>query len=72
MIPTDDYKNLVGVESTICRIKYLLHTGWRNVHATGIWGMSGIGKTTIANCLFNQISTCFGVLILLKILWKNQ
>ncbi|XP_044511592.1 disease resistance-like protein DSC1 [Mangifera indica] len=59
MIPTNDYKKLFGVESTIQHIINLLCTGSRNVHAIGIWGMPGIGKTTIAECVFNKISDSF-------------
>ncbi|XP_044511593.1 putative disease resistance protein At4g11170 [Mangifera indica] len=43
MIPTNEYKKLVGVESTIRHIEDLLCTRSRNVHAIGIWGMPGIG-----------------------------
>ncbi|XP_044511547.1 disease resistance-like protein DSC1 [Mangifera indica] len=59
MVPTNNYEKLVGVESTIRHIIDLLSARSRNVHAIGIWGMPGIGKTTIANCVFSQIRSRF-------------
>ncbi|XP_044511589.1 disease resistance protein RPV1-like [Mangifera indica] len=52
-------KNLVGVAMKVRTIKSLLSNGSSNVCKVGIWGMGGIGKTTIANAVFNEISSQF-------------
>ncbi|XP_044497636.1 disease resistance-like protein DSC1 [Mangifera indica] len=50
-------KNLVGVESAMEElIKLLLN---KDVCSLGIWGIGGIGKTTIARAIFNKISNEF-------------
>ncbi|XP_044511820.1 disease resistance-like protein DSC1 isoform X2 [Mangifera indica] len=59
MIPTNNYGDLVGVASTIPHLIDLLSTRLGNIHVIGIWGMPGIGKTTITNCVFNQIRSHF-------------
>ncbi|KAH9781911.1 Disease resistance-like protein DSC1 [Citrus sinensis] len=52
-------KDLVGVESRIKEIEALLGTGSTDVYKLGIWGIGGIGKTTIAGAIFNKISRHF-------------
>lgn len=37
----------------------LLRLESKEVRMIGIWGPSGIGKTTIAGALFSRISPCF-------------
>ncbi|XP_044497635.1 disease resistance protein RPV1-like [Mangifera indica] len=50
-------KNLVGVESAMEElIKLLLN---KDVCSLGIWGIGGIGKTTIARAVFNKSSNDF-------------
>ncbi|KAH9783050.1 Disease resistance-like protein DSC1 [Citrus sinensis] len=56
---SDSSKGLVGLSSRIECIKSLLCTGLPDVRIVGIWGMGGIGKTTIVKALFNQISNEF-------------
>ncbi|XP_044511582.1 disease resistance protein RPV1-like [Mangifera indica] len=53
------YENLVGVAMKIQTIKSLLSNDSNKVCKVGIWGMGGIGKTTIANAVFNEISSQF-------------
>ncbi|XP_044470554.1 disease resistance protein RUN1-like [Mangifera indica] len=50
-------KNLVGLDSSIKKIENLLCT--EGVRKVGIWGIGGIGKTTLAKAIFNKISRQF-------------
>lgn len=50
-------KGLIGICKPITRIKSLLRQESKDVHVIGIWGMGGVGKTTIAEEVFHQI--CF-------------
>ncbi|KAL9431905.1 hypothetical protein AB3S75_026999 [Citrus x aurantiifolia] len=52
-------KDLIGVEWRIKEIESLLRTGSAGVYKLGIWGIGGIGKTTIAGAVFNKISRHF-------------
>ncbi|KAK9204852.1 hypothetical protein WN943_015117 [Citrus x changshan-huyou] len=52
-------EGLVGLNSRIEQIKSLLSAGSPDFRIVGLWGMGGIGKTTIAGALFNQISREF-------------
>ncbi|KAH9658546.1 ADP-ribosyl cyclase/cyclic ADP-ribose hydrolase [Citrus sinensis] len=54
-----DNTDLVGVERPIKEIESLVCTGSAGVYILGIWGMGGIGKTTIADAIFNKISRRF-------------
>jgi hypothetical protein len=57
-------KGLVGIEKQISPIESLLHLESEDVRVLGIWGMPGIGKTTIAEEVFRRLrsdyeSCCF-------------
>ncbi|CAI8607921.1 unnamed protein product [Vicia faba] len=57
-------KGLVGIEKQISPIESLLHLDSEDVRVLGIWGMPGIGKTTIAEEVFRRLrseyeSCCF-------------
>ncbi|XP_057995161.1 disease resistance protein RPV1-like isoform X2 [Hevea brasiliensis] len=58
-VSSEDAKSLIGIDSHIRQIKNLLHIGLPNVRILGIWGMGGIGKTTIAKTIFNTFSYQF-------------
>lgn len=58
--PSLDFNNLVGVEAHVKRLSSLLCLKCMDeVRMVGIWGAAGIGKTTIARALYNQISENF-------------
>ncbi|KAJ4721617.1 putative Disease resistance protein (TIR-NBS-LRR class) [Melia azedarach] len=57
--PIELDKDLVGVESHIKDIELLLSYGSKGVYTLGIWGIGGIGKTTIARAIFNKFSNYF-------------
>ncbi|XP_057997761.1 disease resistance protein RPV1 isoform X2 [Hevea brasiliensis] len=61
-----DSKGLIGIDSHIRLIKNLLCIGLTSVRIVGIWGMAGIGKTTIARAIFNTVSNQFDACIFLE------
>uniref|UniRef100_A0A2N9IYM4 TIR domain-containing protein n=1 Tax=Fagus sylvatica TaxID=28930 RepID=A0A2N9IYM4_FAGSY len=56
MVVTD---NLVGIYHHEEEMTKLLHVGSNGVHIVGIYGMGGIGKTTIAKVIYNKFSVHF-------------
>ncbi|XP_048431408.1 TMV resistance protein N-like isoform X1 [Pyrus x bretschneideri] len=52
-------KHPVGIQSCVQEVKELLGVGGNNRCVVGIWGISGIGKTTIAKAVYNAIAHKF-------------
>ena len=50
---------LVGMESRVKKMDDLLCIGSPDVRMVGIWGMPGIGKTTIAKAIYDRIYALF-------------
>lgn len=62
---SESFDNLVGIDSKLMEIDFLLETKASDVCFIGIWGMGGIGKTTLARLVYQRISHHFEVGIFL-------
>ncbi|KAK4278262.1 hypothetical protein QN277_016129 [Acacia crassicarpa] len=53
---SEDYlKGLIGIHKRMAYVECLLDNGSNNVQFIAIWGMGGIGKTTLAEALFHKL-----------------
>ncbi|CAI8586008.1 unnamed protein product [Vicia faba] len=55
----NDYQGMIGIEKHIEQIQSLLHLESEDFRVVGIWGMGGIGKTTIARAIYHKLATNF-------------
>ncbi|XP_018441634.1 disease resistance protein RPS6 [Raphanus sativus] len=59
LTPSRDFDEFVGINDHIAKMSVLLNMESEEVRMVGIWGPSGIGKTTIARALFDRLSHQF-------------
>lgn len=51
--------DLVGMNEHVAHVQSLLASGSQDVHIIGIWGIGGIGKTTLAKTLYDRLKSQF-------------
>ena len=54
-----DASDLVGIDSRVEELMKLLAIGSNDVRIIGVWGMRGIGKTTLARVVYHMIFNDF-------------
>lgn len=65
--PSRDFDGLVGMGAHMGRMELLLRLDLEDaVRMIGIWGPSGIGKTTIARFMFNKLSSSFQLIVFME------
>ncbi|KAL2334994.1 hypothetical protein Fmac_016207 [Flemingia macrophylla] len=62
----------VGLESRMLRVNTLLNIESGGVHMVGIYGVGGVGKTTIAKAIYNLIADQFDGLCFLSNVRENS
>lgn len=65
-------ENLVGMNLRLSKINILLGMGLDDVRFIGIWGMGGIGKTTLAKAVFKSVAREFHGSCILKNVRKTS
>ncbi|CAA0406100.1 unnamed protein product [Arabidopsis thaliana] len=64
--PSRDFDGLIGMDAHMKEMESLLCLDFDEVRMIGIWGPSGIGKTTIARVLYSQFSENFELSIFME------
>ncbi|CAA7031062.1 unnamed protein product [Microthlaspi erraticum] len=64
--PSNDFDGFVGMRAHMEKIRPLLLLGSNEVRMIGIWGPSGIGKSTIARVLYSQYSHQFQLTVFME------
>ncbi|WZZ09334.1 hypothetical protein YC2023_095255 [Brassica napus] len=65
-VPSSDFNSLVGMRAHMKSMELLLRLDSDEVRMIGIWGPSGIGKSTIARSLFSQHSPDFQLSVFME------
>ncbi|CAL9242286.1 unnamed protein product, partial [Arabidopsis halleri] len=63
---SSDFDGLVGMREHLEKMEPLLSLGSDEVRMIGIWGPSGIGKTTIARVIYNKLSNSFQLSVFME------
>ncbi|KAG7533022.1 Toll/interleukin-1 receptor homology (TIR) domain [Arabidopsis thaliana x Arabidopsis arenosa] len=63
---SSDFDGLVGMTAHLKKMEPLLCLGSNEVRMIGIWGPSGIGKTTIARVVYNKLSNSFQLSVFIE------
>ncbi|XP_010491839.1 PREDICTED: disease resistance protein TAO1-like [Camelina sativa] len=71
LTPSSDFDRLVGMKSHLEKMKPLLCLESDEVRMIGIWGPPGIGKTTIARVVYNQLSNNFQLSVFMENIKAN-
>uniref|UniRef100_A0A0D3E6C2 NB-ARC domain-containing protein n=1 Tax=Brassica oleracea var. oleracea TaxID=109376 RepID=A0A0D3E6C2_BRAOL len=59
LTPSNEFDDFVGIEPRVTEMKTMLSLQTKEVKVIGIWGPAGIGKTTAARVLYDQVSPKF-------------
>ncbi|CAL9020028.1 unnamed protein product [Prunus brigantina] len=68
----DSQEKLVGIDSALDQLSLHLAPEENDVRFIGIWGMAGVGKTALANLVFQKISHRFEVKCFLSNVRKRE
>ncbi|BFG42413.1 hypothetical protein CerSpe_286870 [Prunus speciosa] len=69
---SSDLRGLFGIQRKIEKIESLLCLDSPGVCCVGIWGMGGIGKTTLADAVFHRLASKFEVCCFLANVRENS
>ncbi|RHN67385.1 putative TIR domain, P-loop containing nucleoside triphosphate hydrolase [Medicago truncatula] len=67
-----EIKGLVGIQKNYKQIESMLKIGSHEVRVLGIWGMGGIGKTTLARALYAKMYSQFEGCCLLNVMDESN